>query len=398
MRDIASTRREFTPEEEPWFRFIDSRRAVVGLGADGQERYAAKLVDLPCILETHKTLDAGKHMFKVADISQMLIVEDARPLPPDFDEKLAAQKSLDPDDYIWPHGVSPPFKHVRKRRFRRRIDRRATERIERAVEELLLEDQKASRVHYGALLDVARSDGPEIIDAVDYVSDEDEKPNRAAGSEAATPSAVTPGGQTPAGAQGADDDPEDSDGSVDDELLAAIEGRAQADGGTTTGGSKAGSGSEDEDGDDDLFGSEGEDETADNLAGVTRARSASGSEDEAEDESPDVKEARQRVAEATAKLKAATRSLDDKAREGARTTNALMRSRYEQVMTSLRAAVDQAQAHLDEAKRRLELVLGAHAGDEEDEAPAAAPAPAPTSTAPAVAMPAGADDSMAVDD
>lgn len=155
VRDLASTRREFAPTEEPWFRFADSRRAVFGLGPD--ERYGAKLVDLPCILETHKTLDAGKHMFKVADISQMLVVEDARPLPPEFDEKAAAQTPFDPDEYIWPHGICPPFKHVRKRRFRRRIDRRATERIERAVEALLVEDSKATRVQYGASLRLPRS-------------------------------------------------------------------------------------------------------------------------------------------------------------------------------------------------------------------------------------------------
>jgi TATA-binding protein-associated factor Taf7 len=54
-------------KEEVWFKFKDSRRAVFGLG---DKMYGAKLVDLPCILESQKTLDS-KHMYKVADICQV---------------------------------------------------------------------------------------------------------------------------------------------------------------------------------------------------------------------------------------------------------------------------------------------------------------------------------------
>ena len=45
----------------------DSRRAVFHVG---NGLYSAKLVDLPCILESQKTLD-NKQMFKVADICQV---------------------------------------------------------------------------------------------------------------------------------------------------------------------------------------------------------------------------------------------------------------------------------------------------------------------------------------
>ena len=45
----------------------DSRRAVFHIG---NSTYSSKLVDLPCIVETQKTFD-NKHMFKVADISQV---------------------------------------------------------------------------------------------------------------------------------------------------------------------------------------------------------------------------------------------------------------------------------------------------------------------------------------
>ena len=47
----------------------DSRRAVFHIGSS---LYSAKLVDLPCILESQKTLD-NKQMFKVADICQVAI-------------------------------------------------------------------------------------------------------------------------------------------------------------------------------------------------------------------------------------------------------------------------------------------------------------------------------------
>ena len=48
--------------------FLDSRRAVFHIG---NNLYSAKLVDLPCIVESQKTLD-NKQMFKVADICQVV--------------------------------------------------------------------------------------------------------------------------------------------------------------------------------------------------------------------------------------------------------------------------------------------------------------------------------------
>ena len=48
----------------------DSRRAVFHIG---NNLYSAKLVDLPCIIESQKTLDS-KQMFKVADICQVAYI------------------------------------------------------------------------------------------------------------------------------------------------------------------------------------------------------------------------------------------------------------------------------------------------------------------------------------
>lgn len=60
-------KREPMGEKDVWFKFLDSRRAVFNLG---RTMYNAKLVDLPCIIESQKTND-NRHMFKTADISQV---------------------------------------------------------------------------------------------------------------------------------------------------------------------------------------------------------------------------------------------------------------------------------------------------------------------------------------
>lgn len=52
----------------------DSRRGVFHIG---NNTYTSKLVDLPCILESNKTLD-NKQMFKVADICQVCTVSYVR--------------------------------------------------------------------------------------------------------------------------------------------------------------------------------------------------------------------------------------------------------------------------------------------------------------------------------
>ena len=121
---------------EPWFRMRDARRAVFGLGAKDKPQQSrtwnAKLVDLPCIIESHKTLDGGKHLFKVADVNQMLLVEDERPPGVGFATVDAQGRPLsghpddrfDIEDYIYPHGITPPLRHVRKRRFRKRANKR----------------------------------------------------------------------------------------------------------------------------------------------------------------------------------------------------------------------------------------------------------------------------------
>lgn len=109
--------------------FNDSRHASVHWEDND---YYATLVDLPCIIESQKTLDR-KQFFKIADISQMLI---------------ATKENDSTIDYTYPHGLSAPLKYVRKRRFRKRMSKRIIEDVEREVERLLQDDANAEDVTY----------------------------------------------------------------------------------------------------------------------------------------------------------------------------------------------------------------------------------------------------------
>lgn len=135
LRKMVATR---DVQDDVWFKFkgmfsssepsslvcskrsLDSRRANFHIG---NTTYDAKLVDLPAIIESQKTLD-NRQMFKVADICQMLVVEN--PVPdtnPDASGTASGAQNFDVKDFIWPHGITPPLRHVRKRRFRKRVNR-----------------------------------------------------------------------------------------------------------------------------------------------------------------------------------------------------------------------------------------------------------------------------------
>ncbi|KAJ3024218.1 hypothetical protein HKX48_004491 [Thoreauomyces humboldtii] len=137
LRDAVSTRE--IPEDFSLV-FQDPRRATLSLGP---QKYSAKLVDLPCILESHKTFD-NKQLYKITDISQMLVVED-QPQPTPY---VPPTTPLHHDEYTWPHGISAPLWNVRKRRFRTRISKRTIEDVEREVMRLLEADAEAEHVWF----------------------------------------------------------------------------------------------------------------------------------------------------------------------------------------------------------------------------------------------------------
>ena len=75
---------------------------------------------------------------------QMLVVDH-----PIKDESTVTADPLKIDEYIWPHGITPPLRHVRKRRFRKRLSRRMIEVVEERVEELMKKDKEAEATSFG---------------------------------------------------------------------------------------------------------------------------------------------------------------------------------------------------------------------------------------------------------
>ncbi|KAF9469194.1 TAFII55 protein conserved region-domain-containing protein [Collybia nuda] len=292
-----------------WFKFKDSRRATFHIA---KSTYSAKLVDLPCIIESQKTLD-NKQMFKVADICQMLVVENKL----GNDEALANQRNFNIDEFIWPHGITPPLHHVRKRRFRKRVNRRTIESVEQEVERLLDEDALASEVKYEILENV----NPDLSDS-EFL--EREEPL-----DAPTPAISDMGEpQTPRDdigdegeGEGEDEEDEGGDGDIDEELAAELD--------LALGDEE----DEDEDGDD-----EDEDEESE--------------EDEDEDEDDEDVQARKLINEEIRDLEAAVAK---KGKEIASSANPLIRKRFEDALKKLAADLEMKQAQRDEMKEKQRM-------------------------------------------
>ncbi|KAL1979898.1 hypothetical protein VTN96DRAFT_5005 [Rasamsonia emersonii] len=138
----------------------EGRRAIFRIR---DRQYAATLVDLPCIVEGMKSWDK-RSFYKAGDICQMLLV-----LGPVQNEKEAMEYPLpkevdvlDEKTYQYPHGLTPPLKWVRKRRFRDRISTRTIEQVEREVADLIAKDEAALKPPKFELVDggsLSRAEG-----------------------------------------------------------------------------------------------------------------------------------------------------------------------------------------------------------------------------------------------
>ena len=115
----------------------------------------SKIVDLPTIVESLKTLD-GKLFYKTADICQMMICKEAVDEDRfDFDD--GKKKDAKDKKYQWPHGITPPLKNVRKKRFRKTLKKKFVDvpEIEKEVKRLFKTDSEAISIRY------------EVVDAAD---------------------------------------------------------------------------------------------------------------------------------------------------------------------------------------------------------------------------------------
>ena len=130
----------------------DGRRAVLIIRG---KLYAATLIDMPCIIEGMKSWDK-RGWYKAADICQMLLV-----LGPVKTEAEALTHPLPHGEvnattFEYAHGLTPPMRWARKRRFRKRISTHTIEEVEAEVERLFRADAEAVEETKWELLDPGR--------------------------------------------------------------------------------------------------------------------------------------------------------------------------------------------------------------------------------------------------
>ena len=123
------------------------------------EVYPALLQNLPCIVESHKTLDM-KIFLKAGDIGQILCVYR------DEDQRVQAvneQRQLDESKYL-PHGLTPPTAHVIKKKYSkmREKDKHSMEQIFAVMEQVKTLDNKDK---------VRRDVVEEVVDFEDWMAD-----------------------------------------------------------------------------------------------------------------------------------------------------------------------------------------------------------------------------------
>jgi len=115
--------------------------------------FTSRLVDLPTIIESHKTID-NKTFYKTADICQLLICKEGEDFDDEDDTNSPVKKKKDPNKvdkkYLYPHGIGPPLKNCRKRRFRKTLRKKYVEapEIEKEVKRLLRVDNEAVSVKW----------------------------------------------------------------------------------------------------------------------------------------------------------------------------------------------------------------------------------------------------------
>lgn len=112
--------------------------------------FNAKLVDLPCIIESLKTVDK-KTFYKVADICQMLVCTTDEEINV---EETESPKKKDKDKrYLWNKGITPPLKNVLKRRFRKTLTKKYMDQpeLEKEVRRLFRYDAEAIDVKWEVL-------------------------------------------------------------------------------------------------------------------------------------------------------------------------------------------------------------------------------------------------------
>ncbi|CAK1588599.1 unnamed protein product [Parnassius mnemosyne] len=157
----------------------------------------AKIVDLPTIIESLKTID-NKSFYKTADICQMMICKDEPDTPSIEEESPAKNKKKDPykvdKKFLWPHGITPPTKNVRKRRFRKTLKKKCVEgpEIEKELKRLLRADNEAVSISWEIVQEEDDHPKPEASSSSHSKPDRKSKAERSSKRESVTSDATNP--------------------------------------------------------------------------------------------------------------------------------------------------------------------------------------------------------------
>jgi transcription initiation factor TFIID subunit 7 len=214
------------------------------------------------------------------------------------EDAMSRNKNFNIDEFIWPHGITPPLHHVRKRRFRKRVNKRVKiltliylsvvnffvtqtiESVEEEVERLLGEDTLAAEVKYGLSpygklygrplifgpLDILENVNPDLSDSEFIEPDEPvDAPTPFLGSEGGD--APTPSGDLgdPEGEERSENSGSE-EGDIDEELAAELDLALGDDD------DDAGQGEDEDDEDEDEDESEEEDDDDDDDDEAVQAR------------------------------------------------------------------------------------------------------------------------------
>ncbi|XP_071564302.1 transcription initiation factor TFIID subunit 7 isoform X2 [Temnothorax nylanderi] len=141
-----------------------------------------KVVDLPTIVESLKTID-NKSFYKTADICQMLLCKEEDDHTATDEESPVKQKKKDPNKvdkkFLWPHGITPPAKNVRRRRFRKTLKKKYVEapEIEKEVKRLLRVDNDAVNVKWEVICEDEDTSKPSKVSSSGTVKTKRESMN-----------------------------------------------------------------------------------------------------------------------------------------------------------------------------------------------------------------------------
>ena len=263
----------------------------------------------------------------------MLVVGD------EIQQDAPESKIFNTNEYVWPHGMTPPMKHARKRRFRKRVNRQTIETVEEEVERLLTQDAKSEKVEY------------EVMDRAAFEAELAQEE-----SEAGTPypypdynTSATPRLDSDAGSmigdREDDEDEDDEGGDLDMDLAAEIDKEMEKEGKD-----------DDDDDEDDEDDSSSEDEIE---------------EEEEEEQEGNVDNVTMELARRGKLLNEEIRdvetALTKKRAETATTANPIIKRRFEDALRKLQADLDAKKQQLDDIHEERRRIIEEKKAEEENE-------------------------------